>query len=252
MAEYINPKDFHQALVERRKLVDNYKLENKEIPPISDYICKSLMEICKRLSYSPNFINYTYIDEMIDDAIVMCVINADKFEFDIISMKYEGEVDTTALKGKFFVGTKSGGRASFKSFNKKTGRIIGRQIGDVKFSQKEILYVENELQENSTQIQLTSVSFSNAFAYFTQCAWNAFVNRIKLEKEETLTKAAIFQSVHSNFLDIQDHDSDENYNNGYVDFMKSNTYLDVDISKATKQKKPKKSSSKSSIEGMLE
>lgn len=246
MAEYLNPKEFHQALVERRKLVDKLKEEGKEPPQISDFICKGLMDICNRLSYSPNFINYTYKDEMIDDAIVACIASIDKFQFDIISIRPVESVDPEQLKGKTLTGDITGALATFKSFNKKTGRVICRQVGDTRFSTKEKI-----LTCSGYAIQAKEIGYSNAFSYFTQCANNAFINRINLEHDETIAKAAIFQSAHVNFLDIQDHDGDENYSNGYIEFMKSNVYLQIDVGKETAKRSSKKKKTEGNIEDLL-
>ncbi len=46
---------------------------NKPVPPVSDYIGECFMKIANHLSYRPNFINYTYRDEMIADGIENCI-----------------------------------------------------------------------------------------------------------------------------------------------------------------------------------
>ena len=48
--------------------------ENKEYqPPVSNYIGECFLKIATHLSYRPNFINYTYRDEMISDGIENCL-----------------------------------------------------------------------------------------------------------------------------------------------------------------------------------
>ena len=42
-------------------------------PPISNYIGECFLKIANRLSYRPNFINYTYREEMICDGIENCL-----------------------------------------------------------------------------------------------------------------------------------------------------------------------------------
>ena len=44
-----------------------------DIPRISDYIGECFLKDCKRFSYRPNFINYTYRQEMISDGIENCL-----------------------------------------------------------------------------------------------------------------------------------------------------------------------------------
>ena len=41
-------------------------------PPVTNYIGECFLKIATHLSYRPNFINYTYKDEMISDGIENC------------------------------------------------------------------------------------------------------------------------------------------------------------------------------------
>ena len=45
----------------------------EETPRISDYIGECFLKIANGLSYKPNFINYTYRQEMISDGIENCL-----------------------------------------------------------------------------------------------------------------------------------------------------------------------------------
>ena len=71
---YINNPDFLQALVD-------YKERKKTNPnePIPNYIGECFMKIAEGLSHKPNFINYTYRDEMIGDGIENCLMYFDNF-----------------------------------------------------------------------------------------------------------------------------------------------------------------------------
>ena len=71
---YINNSDFLQALID-------YKERRKENPnePIPNYIGECFMKIAEGLSHKPNFINYTYRDEMIGDGIENCLMYFDNF-----------------------------------------------------------------------------------------------------------------------------------------------------------------------------
>lgn len=48
-------------------------------PPVSNYIADCFMKISERLSYSPNFVNYTFKDEMICDGIENCLLYMHNF-----------------------------------------------------------------------------------------------------------------------------------------------------------------------------
>ena len=49
-------------------------------PPITNYIGECFLKIANHLSYRPNFINYTYREEMISDGIENCLQYIDKFD----------------------------------------------------------------------------------------------------------------------------------------------------------------------------
>ena len=53
--------------------VERQKNEGKPQPPITNYIGECFLKIANHLSYRPNFINYTYRDEMISDGIENCL-----------------------------------------------------------------------------------------------------------------------------------------------------------------------------------
>ena len=70
---YVNNKEFLQAMVEwKAKCREAEKAGNPQ-PPITNYIGECFLKIANHLSYRPNFINYTYRDEMISDGIENCL-----------------------------------------------------------------------------------------------------------------------------------------------------------------------------------
>ena len=70
---YVNNKEFLAAMVEYKKLVDKAKKSGKNNPRVPDYIGGCFLKIANHLSYRPNFINYTYRDDMISDGIENCL-----------------------------------------------------------------------------------------------------------------------------------------------------------------------------------
>ena len=70
---YVNNKEFLAAMVEYKKLVNRAKREGKKDPRVPDYIGECFLKIANHLSYRPNFINYTYRDDMISDGIENCL-----------------------------------------------------------------------------------------------------------------------------------------------------------------------------------
>ena len=70
---YVNNKEFLQAMVEWKERCKIAESEGKPQPPITNYIGECFLKIANHLSYRPNFINYTYRDEMISDGIENCL-----------------------------------------------------------------------------------------------------------------------------------------------------------------------------------
>ena len=140
---YVNGKDLYLAMVAYKEKVEQAKLENKPMPKLPDYVGVCFMLICQKLSTKPNFMNYSYRDDMVADAIENCVAAAHSFD-------------------------------PSKS--------------------------------------------NNAFAYFTQIAWNAFIRRIQKEKKQSYIKHKNFENVFTmEELDGVFHDSHSSvgYKNEY-------------------------------------
>ena len=76
---YVNNKEFLQAMIDYRKSVNKAKREKRNKPPVTDYIGSCFLKIANHLSYRPNFINYTFRDDMISDCIENCLQYLDNF-----------------------------------------------------------------------------------------------------------------------------------------------------------------------------
>ena len=72
-AHYVNNKDFTAAVAEYVEQIKTAEAKEKTPPQMSEYIGECIYKIATRLSTRPNFINYTYRDEMICDAIENCI-----------------------------------------------------------------------------------------------------------------------------------------------------------------------------------
>lgn len=77
---YINNPDFLQALVDYKNAQIAALEAKAPPPPISNYIGECFMKIAEGLSHKPNFINYTYRDEMISDGIENCLMYFENFD----------------------------------------------------------------------------------------------------------------------------------------------------------------------------
>jgi DNA-directed RNA polymerase specialized sigma24 family protein len=76
---YVCNADLYQAYVKWNQDIDEAKLHGKDEPPIPNYIAESIMKICHRLSFRPNFINYSYREDMVGDALENCIKTAKNF-----------------------------------------------------------------------------------------------------------------------------------------------------------------------------
>jgi hypothetical protein len=80
MAHYVNNADFLKALIEYRQLKIDAQQEGKDKPIVSNYIGECILKIATHLSYKPNFINYSYRDDMILDGVENCIQYIDNFD----------------------------------------------------------------------------------------------------------------------------------------------------------------------------
>ena len=70
---YINNGDFLVALVDYHDRCAKAKELNKEDPPIPNYVGECFLKIAEHLSRKPNFVSYSFRDEMICDGIENCI-----------------------------------------------------------------------------------------------------------------------------------------------------------------------------------
>tara|TARA_R100000541_G_scaffold48985_1_gene56064 strand:- start:1763 stop:2347 length:585 start_codon:yes stop_codon:yes gene_type:complete len=70
---YVNNREFSYAVVDYVKTV-NDAIAKDEVPPkVTNYIATCFMKISEGLSHRPNFVRYTYRDEMVMDAVENCL-----------------------------------------------------------------------------------------------------------------------------------------------------------------------------------
>jgi len=70
---YIDNKLFYTEMVKFWNSCQEANRLNEERPPIPEYVGKCIMLIAQRLATRPNFIGYSYRDEMIGDGIENCL-----------------------------------------------------------------------------------------------------------------------------------------------------------------------------------
>jgi hypothetical protein len=79
---YIDNKTFYEAIKKYKDTVKAAAAENKPKPILPNYLGECILLIANRLATKPNFINYSYKDEMIADGIENCIMYIDNFDPD--------------------------------------------------------------------------------------------------------------------------------------------------------------------------
>jgi len=77
---YVNNADFLKALIQYKKECRKAKRDGTIKPKIPNYVGKCLMLIAENLSHKPNFISYSFRDEMIADGVENCIMYFDNFD----------------------------------------------------------------------------------------------------------------------------------------------------------------------------
>jgi len=174
---YVSNKEFLQDFIEYKKAVSDAEREGKPKPRLPDSIGIKIMAIAERLSFKPNFINYFFREEMVEDAIENCIMYADNFD-----------------------------------------------------------------PEKS----------KNPFSYFTQICYFAFIRRIQKEKKHFQTKVKYVQRASTLLQEssIQDHDTDEDYKNSYLEFLRG--FYDVELDEEDEKKERKKRETKTTTVDLTE
>ena len=77
---YVDNKKFLEAMTEYKLKCEKAAARNRKNPPVTNYIGECFLKIANHLSYRPNFINYTYRDDMISDGIENCLQYMSNFD----------------------------------------------------------------------------------------------------------------------------------------------------------------------------
>jgi hypothetical protein len=70
---YVNNKEFSQSVVDYVRSVNEAREKMEDEPVITEYIGTCFLKIAEGLSHKPNFVGYTYREEMVMDAVENCI-----------------------------------------------------------------------------------------------------------------------------------------------------------------------------------
>src|SRR6056300_197081 len=79
---YVNNRDFSEAVMDYAISVRKANQENQTTPTVTDYIAKCFIRIAEGLSHRPNFVRYTYREEMVMDAVENCLRAINKYNIE--------------------------------------------------------------------------------------------------------------------------------------------------------------------------
>ena len=77
---YINNQEFLAALIKHKENVHDAENKKEEKPQVPNYIGECFIKIANQLAFKSNFINYSFREDMILDAIENCLIYMDNFD----------------------------------------------------------------------------------------------------------------------------------------------------------------------------
>ncbi len=77
---YVDNAEFLKAMIEFRNQVIDAESNEVARPRMPDYIGECFVKIATHLSYKPNFINYTFREDMISDGVENCLQYVDNFD----------------------------------------------------------------------------------------------------------------------------------------------------------------------------
>jgi hypothetical protein len=72
-AHYVNNKEFSQAVMDYAVECRDCRESDTTVPKVTDYIARCFIKIAEGLSHRPNFVRYTYREEMVMDAVENCL-----------------------------------------------------------------------------------------------------------------------------------------------------------------------------------
>lgn len=70
---YVDNKQLYESLVKWKKATRRAKRLKEEDPQLPDYVAESMLKMATRLSQKAGFVNYTFREDMIGDALESCL-----------------------------------------------------------------------------------------------------------------------------------------------------------------------------------
>jgi DNA-directed RNA polymerase specialized sigma subunit len=76
---YVNNKQLLEAIIRHREAIKFAKKHKRKPPLVTEYIGVCFLKIAEHVSRKPNFMSYTFREDMISDAVENCIQYVDNF-----------------------------------------------------------------------------------------------------------------------------------------------------------------------------
>lgn len=242
-----------------------------ELPQMSNYIGSCILKIGQRLATAPNFVNYSYREEMISDGVENVFLYLKNFDptgqelVKVFINILEGDKRTTAQtiskhfpeiikkiknRDEFYVSIVHPifmpGEAGSKTFSLAT-RLQNITEEEIEFFFDKAVTVMGKPKYDLKKVNMKKKP--NAFAYVTQIIHFAFLRRIEKEKKQQYVKQKSIETagIFSEISSLQSHDVGSTYVNELLDKMQNNmeySYEPKTAAKKTPKKRGRKKGSK--------
>lgn len=174
--DYVNGKEMYAELVDFHSKYHAAVEAKSELPQVSNKLAGCFIQIANRLSNSYNFVNYTYKEEMIGDAIEKCLKKAHCFDpirseqafayftqlcWNSFCLRIKKEQKESSVKAKLI-------RHKMSSEFVAHGADFDTDSGDnsfITFLQENDAYVDYIEQSKTAVKQLTSLKHRNKTPY---------------------------------------------------------------------------------------
>jgi len=170
-----NIKTYYDSLGDAYNWTTQKVVDKTKLVKLSDELALMIAEICKKLGNRPNFIGYSYLDELRGDAIHK-------------SLK--------AIRD-----------GSFKCYTTALVRdVVDNDDGTKTVSYYDKKNIVHKKSLDSTDVFTTEggdtyITFKqNAFGYFSRIAWHSYLNRIKIENLANDTKNAYMEQKYEEVM----------------------------------------------------
>jgi DNA-directed RNA polymerase specialized sigma24 family protein len=70
---YVDNRSLYEALVEWQKQIRSNNRKKLPKPPLPDFVAECMVKMANRLSQKAGFVNYTYREDMVGDALESCL-----------------------------------------------------------------------------------------------------------------------------------------------------------------------------------